>query len=380
MFCNVSLLYFSDPGVFMQPILPVKLRAGFSVAIFLFLAGVVGAQECAVGVNVTSFQNFSADQQMQIVAQLKQNHVSYVRTALSSDDKNMKLARTLQSEGIGLVLRIGFKTDPNVPARPEYPKPHIQKAYPLSAIDPDLTRAYFQTVFDKLDAYGVTVNALEVGNEINWVDFNGDFPMPGNGKALSLSDLSNSLEGKKVSGGLLKYLQILAILKEVRNHSKLNAHTPIITAGMAAVTGGKWQTDNKKDGVGIPVVYAFLRSHGLDDLVDGYGVHDYPPQVKGDEKKALKDLHQYLDEKIFPSDSGKPYWLTEWGYGSDGSATEESQREHSVEAVREYLNGLCREGRVKGIFWYTWNAPDNDSIYRDGALLPSGKQVIAPLH
>jgi hypothetical protein len=34
------------------------------------------------------------------------------------------------------------------------------------------------------------------------------------------------------------------------------------------------------DGVTIPANYAFLRAHGLDNLVDGYGVHDYPPVVK----------------------------------------------------------------------------------------------------
>jgi hypothetical protein len=355
------------------------LAAIAPICILAWMAGSAVAQQCAVGVNVNSFQNFSADQQTQIVAQLKQNHVGYVRTSLRADDKNMKLARTLQSAGIGLVLNIGAKSDPKVPARPEYPKPHIRSAYPLSALDPDLSHAYFHTVFDQLDAYGVTVTAVEVGNEINWVDFNGDFPMPGNGKALSLSDLVNSLEGKKVSDGLLKYLQILAVLKKVRNRSRLNAHTPIITAGMAAVTGSKWQADNKLDGVSIPVTYAFLRAHGLDDVVDGYGVHDYPPQFSGSNKAALVQLRKYLDDNIFLSGNTKPYWLTEWGFGSNGSSVDESKRAQSIAATRSYFHDLCNQGRLKGLFWYVWNALDNDSIYRDDKLLPSGKLAIAPM-
>jgi hypothetical protein len=52
-------------------------------------------------------------------------------------------------------------------------------------------------------------------------------------------------------------------LKDVRDHSKLNKHTPIISAGMAGATGGQWQKDLKIDGVSIPVAYAFLRAHGL---------------------------------------------------------------------------------------------------------------------
>jgi hypothetical protein len=41
-------------------------------------------------------------------------------------------------------------------------------------------------------------------------------------------------------------------LKEVRDHSKLNQHTPIISAGMARVTGGPWQQKLQVDGVSIP--------------------------------------------------------------------------------------------------------------------------------
>jgi hypothetical protein len=54
--------------------------------------------ECAVGVNVNSFQNFSAADQLAIVEQLKQSGVRFVRTSLRPDDKNMTLAKTLQSE------------------------------------------------------------------------------------------------------------------------------------------------------------------------------------------------------------------------------------------------------------------------------------------
>ena len=116
---------------------------------------------------------------MAIVDQLKRNGVGSVRTSLRPDDKSMALAKALQSAGIGLVLNIGWKTEANAPERPEYPKPHIRAALPLSRIDPGLSKDYFQSVFDKLDAYGVTLAGVELGNEINWVDFNGDFPMPG---------------------------------------------------------------------------------------------------------------------------------------------------------------------------------------------------------
>ncbi|GLR90493.1 hypothetical protein [Bradyrhizobium iriomotense] len=99
----------------------------------------------------------------------------------------------------------------------------------------------------------------------------------------------------------------------------------------------------------------------------------------GDDKTALPQLRAYLNDNIFPSGSAKPFWLTEWGFGSDGSTPADSQRGRSVAATRADLGDLCRQGRLKGAFWYVWNAPDKDSIYRDGRLMPSGKLVVAPM-
>src|SRR5262249_16914365 len=135
--------------------------------------------KCDVGVNVNSFQNFSAAEQQTIVEQLKHSGVNYVRTSLRPDDKNMTLAKTLQSQGIGLVLEVGAAFSPNAPLRAADSKRSMRSAMPLSYIDPERSQAFYQTVFDKLDAYGVSLAGIEVGNEINWPDFNADFPLPG---------------------------------------------------------------------------------------------------------------------------------------------------------------------------------------------------------
>src|SRR5580704_2903042 len=84
-----------------------------------------------------------------------------------------------------------------------------------------------------LSLKGVVLAGVELGNEINWTDFNGDFPIPGQGKSFTFDDLSRDPEARQVAQGFLQYLKVLAVLKEVRDHSKLNQHTPIISAGMA---------------------------------------------------------------------------------------------------------------------------------------------------
>ncbi len=227
-----------------------------------------------------------------------------------------------------------------------------------------------------MDAYGVTLAGVELGNELNWVDFNGDFPLPGQGKSFSLDELSHDPEAEHVAQGLLRYLEILAVLKDVRDHSKLNRHAPIIAAGMAEVSGGAWQQKLRLDGVSIPAVYAFLRAHGLDHLVDGYGVHVYPPYVKPGDKAGAAQRQALLDEKVFPPGNAKPYWLTEWGFPSDAVSSDVDQaRTEAVSEMRSYLLGLYRQDRVCGVFWYVWNEPDKSSIFRGGAIMEAGKRA-----
>lgn len=338
------------------------------------------ANEIPVGVNVNSFQNFSAADQQAIVEQLKRAGVRFVRTSLRPDDKNMDLAKTLQSEGIGLVLVTGPVFAPNAQLRPADEKRHMRSAMPLSSADSERSRVFYRTVFDKLDAKGVVLAGVELGNELNWTDFNGDFPIPGEGKAFTLKDLSRDPEAKKVAQGLLQYLKVLAALKDVRDHSKLNKHAPIISAGMAAAANAQWLQSLKVDAVSIPATYAFLRAHGLDDLVDGYGVHDYPPAVKSGDKAAIAQRNAQLDQLVFPPDNTKPYWVTEWGFGSGAaSSVQDQDRARSVREMRDYFRRLYRQGRVGGLFWYVWNEPDHDSIYRGGVLMEAGKEAIAPM-
>jgi hypothetical protein len=123
--------------------------------------------KCPVGVNVNSFQNFSAADQQVIVEQLKRSGARFVRTSLRPDDKNMTLAKNLQSEGIGLVLVTGAEFCPNAPLRAADEKRHMTSAMPLSYADPERSRAYYQTVFDNLDEKGVVLAGVELGNEIN---------------------------------------------------------------------------------------------------------------------------------------------------------------------------------------------------------------------
>ena len=140
---------------------------------------------------------------------------------------------------------------------------------PLSKADPDSFRTYFEPLLAKLEAKGMVLAGFELGNEINWAGFNADFPLPGQGRVFDKNDLVHDPEGRQIAQGLLQYVKTLTVLKEIRDHSKLNQRTPIISAGLADLDGSDWPHQRKADAVSVFATLDFLRTNGLDKLVDG---------------------------------------------------------------------------------------------------------------
>jgi len=102
--------------------------------------------------------------------------------------------------------------------------------------------------------------------------------------------------------------------------------------------------------------------------------------VKPGDNVAVTQRNGLLDKIIFPPGNTKPYWLTEWGFPSIAtSSTDDQTRARSVLEMRAYFLRLFRQGRLGGLFWYVWNEPDRDSIYRGGTLMEAGRLAVAPM-
>ena len=84
-----------------------------------------------------------------------------------------------------------------------------------------------------MESLGITFAALELGNEINWAAFNGEFPIPGQGRVFGLEDLARDPEARQIAEGYRAYLRTLSVLKDIRDRSRLNRQTPVLSAGLA---------------------------------------------------------------------------------------------------------------------------------------------------
>jgi hypothetical protein len=366
------------------------------LAFVTLLSGAVYAQDVVVGVNVVNPMRASVADQNAVFDQLQAAHVQVIRCGISNDDKGIDFAKRAAAKGIRIMLGVGALYSADAPTRPYQPEqfPSMWSGHPLSYADPELSRAFYQKLFDALDAGGIVLAGIELGNEMNWAAFNAEFPLPGEGKILSLADLSHDPEGQQIAKGFLQYLKILAVLKKVRDHSRLNRKTPIISAGLvSAPDGDKLYNNKREDMVSLPATIAFLRASGLDALVDGYGIHTYPStDHPGDPAAAGRRSARFESVDLGPcrapgQPGGKPCWITEWGFpNSDLSCpTKDSARRLLVQEMRVSFAKAAAEHRLAAITYFAWNSdpwskqPDADSIYRCSALSDSGRLAVAPL-
>ena len=244
------------------------------------------AKDVVVGVKlVNAPYDLAIPEQETILEAMKKAGVRVIRAAIPLGDKGMSFAERVYAHGIKILLLGGVHY--TGVAWPVAPKGFagLWGAPGLSHADPEPLRVDFESQLAKLEEKGIVLAGIEVSNQINWAGFNADFPLPGQGRIFGPSDLTNDPEAQQIAKGFLLYVKSLEALKDVRDHSKLNQHTPIISAGLADLdTRTHKLTWIKADAVSPDATLDFLRAHGLDKWVDGYGLHFYPNQKTAAER------------------------------------------------------------------------------------------------
>lgn len=343
--------------------------------------------EPVVGVNVNNPQWLPSERRDAIVNELSAAGVRAVRIPYMPTSGNnygpiIAFIRHLHERGIGVHLIVWSQYATDAPRRPPG-TPSGWSQPPLSASDPGKLRVLVDALFQQLDVADIRLVGLELDNEINWTEFNGDIPVPGRGRTLRVVDLKNSQSGRAILAGFDVYLRSLAALKAARDASTRNRSTPIILAGLSDPSP-LWPTSaDKADAVDHADTLAYLKAHGLDTLVDGYGAHTYAGPGLTDAQ--LRDhLRRFVLPGCRPAGdaAGKPCWLTEWGMPlpSTTCPADDGKRRPLVDAFRADLVPKLADGSVQGLFYYQWDGrTDRLGIYACGGLTPSGRAALSPV-
>jgi hypothetical protein len=341
----------------------------------------------ATGMNIVNPMRANEAARTALIAQLRAQGVHLVRCGITDDAAGIEFAKALYAVGIKIDLIVAPEYAPGAPSVPYRPAefPEMWGGHPLSAADPALSKAGFQSLIAKLDAAGVVLAGLELGNEINWVAFNPEFPLPGEGKVFSLADLTSDPEGRKIAAGYLQYLKIIAALKQVRDASTLNRKTPIISAGLSPAGPPRTNPPSglREDAVAINPTLQFLRAHGLDKYADAYGIHIYPWQ-KTPAARAEAIASQDVTECGLAG--AKPCWITEWGFDNKDLAcpVNDQARTARVRETMQIFHSLAAAGRVSAAIYFSWDSDpwskqvSPGTVYRCGTLTEAGHAALMP--
>ncbi|KND55436.1 hypothetical protein BVER_03986c [Candidatus Burkholderia verschuerenii] len=201
-----------------------------------------------------------------------------------------------------------------------------------------------------------------------------------------MTDLANpnDAEAQRVAAGYLRYIEILAVVKDVRDHSRLNRATPIITGGLSNVGAVGPKSFNGQVATSVADTILFLRQHGADRFVDGYGVHAY---TSGDPHQTVAHRIDVLEAILHSCTPDKPCWLTEWAFNNRDQSCplDDAVRLHLVEDERAILKHFVDQGRLAASIYYSWDGDfpgqkeNMGAIFRCGSLTDAGKLALTPL-
>lgn len=354
-----------------------------SVSVVLGAMPRAHGENVVIGVNVANPQRLSPVDREAVLDQLQAAGVRVIRAPLKPPwggrdyTAAIDFIRRAYERGIKTDLIIGLQYREGAQRRPPLKAlPNMWSSYPLSSADPTRFHAVFEPLFNRLESMGITFAALELGNEINWTAFNGDFSIPGEGKVLGREDLTRDPEGQKIAEGYRAYLQTLKVLKDIRDHSRLNRVTPILSAGLADPGVAGPRSGSETDAVTIGATLGYLRTNGMDALVDAYGIHIYPAVMGSAAARRDRLEDDSLAECQLPG-QGKPCWLTEWGLPAGGASCGGNDVPRAA-LIRELLadfRQFVRERRLMGLLYYAW-ADDEYGVYRCGRLPEAGQLAL----
>jgi hypothetical protein len=340
-------------------------KATAALALVLGLANSAPAfSQTQVGVNFANGDRLSQSAQLTVLSELQAAGAKVIRIPLEPRtwgppgvyDDIIALINAAHARGISPIVIVPLQYPAAVKPRPYNPAyPDIWAAYPLSQSDPALFTSWFTPILAQLEASGVVLAGLELGNEINWAPFNGDFPVPGEGNVFGDADLYSNSEAEVIAAGYRAYMLSLQALRQIRDASALNQATPVISAGLANPgaprTGGVAADGVAIDAVSINATLNYLRAYGLDTTADSYGIHFYP-NANATSAQKYNDLANNALTQC--GKYGVSCTVTEWGFRlpSFTCPLNDSSRRNLAD---EILTDVANWGpAIRSIVWFDW--------------------------
>ena len=311
-----------------------------------------------------------------ILETMVRNGVGLVRLSLTPPvAASIDAVRIAHELGMAILLEIPLSYAHFYPAGVQKRLGHgrVWDIYPLSMIDPKRVRRVVRRSLIRLDSLGVSLAAVEPGNEINWAGYNGDLHVRVTAGA-PMSWVTGGLHSRTAfEAGLTNYVALVQMIKEELSAIRRFRRTKLVSAGLAhmpmrfaARMGAEYVSPNE--------TAALLRSRGIERFIDAYGTHFY---ASARTEGRLARINDALRLCLTPAD-GKPCWVTEWGIANPSKACplDDRDRTQTMAEIRTLLERRMATRSISAAFYFDWDKSETYSVWRCGELSEAGKLAV----
>jgi hypothetical protein len=339
--------------------------------LLLMVAGGPAGAEPALGVNRTNLaweQGWRA-----ILDDLRRHEVKAVRLTLV--EPWQRTAETIEQanrQGLDVLLNIPLSLASFYPPG-ELRRPgngRLREIHRLSRLDMGRYEPFLARFLDELERRNVRLAGIEIGNEINWADFNGDLPLLTPGRIFSTAD-EVSAAAPDVLLGFAVYGRVVAATRRQISGRPTLAAVPLISAGF--IDGrSPFVIQSGGTALSLRLTAQLLRDSGAMEQIDGLAVHVYP-RVGRDHRAArevIADAVGFADR--FCAEMTKPCHLTEWGFARPPGCGTDPARARLFE---EFVDEVRRSATIRSAYLFAWDESGTYGVFRCGSLVDGGAAI-----
>lgn len=318
--------------------------------------------------------------QQQILDAMTDHGIDLVRLSLTPPfDASIGALRAAHRNGMHILLEIPLSNEDFYPSNAGKRSGHgrIWDIHRLSDIDPAAFRLAFREAMQRIDALGITLLAVQPGNELNLGGYNGDLHVYARDNMRTARTRAELTNRSAFERGIEKYVAILQIVREEIEDSSASRQAKIISAGISDM-GGAAADERGIERLDAGEFVAILRAADIEKHIDAYGVHVYPSQEWSADARR-RHVSAILSVCKAPP-HGKPCWITEWGIAnvSDRCPLPDGDREGVIREIRDLFKSLIDQERLSLAFYFDWDSDTPYSVWRCATLTPAGIAAISP--
>jgi hypothetical protein len=356
---------------------PGTIRAFMLLA--TLLTAPAWAEESQFGIDQSNLSAQSEQVRVRVIAGVRTLGASWFRDGFSSraphgNDDFVSVVRLAKQQNLRMLeVVLPVTADFDDPAGAENAGPDFGKrcGWPqgsrkLSRINLDKFAHRLRNHLDALKAAKLTIDAFEIGNEFDWICFNGDVPD------------GHEATREEFMAAVRAYARFLKTAAGLIQSQQYYPGSKIITFGLAHASD-KWDRPMHHFADPARMIAQLRNLDGFDYLdnpqyhVDGYGEHIYPSA----------DAVAAATEDILRRDAGvlgrdRPLWITEWGLDLRRFPNKSGQS-RSLAMTEFYATIAAFRGASFGpIFYFAYEgAPGGSGLTTtDGTLLPDARAAI----